>query len=209
MAIRSGSLYRWQIDPDLPVSESPFVIDEYVRFELNGNTQEVLLEAWGQNANYIPGPGEGNSVSLLTCDLDIETWDDPKPYVIYGTLLIDSCTVVWPAGTRVYVHGGIADNPLGIYNDGLIYTLPRGRIRATGTIDEPVIVADDRLEEEYTGVWSGLRFGPGSGPHVLDYTHVSNATTGIGVDSASSLSMEGSRGVRKFGKWFVRTTCNC
>ena len=179
------------VDPDDPVSVSPFVIEDFLVFELNGNRQDVLLEAWGQNANYIPGPGRNNTISLLSCDLGEETWDDPRPYVIYGTLLIDSCTVIWPEGARVYVHGGIANNQLGIYNDGVIFTLPKGRIRSLGTRDNPVIVQDDRLEQDYTGLWGGIRLGPASGPHTFDYTIVRNATTGIGIDSASRIFMEG------------------
>ena len=178
------------IDPDADVSASPFVIEDYVVFELNGNTQRVLLEAFGQNANYIPGRDQGNGIALLTCDLDEVVWDDPKPYVIYGTLVIDSCTLIWPAGTQVYVHGGIADNQLGVFNDGILFTLPDGRIVSRGTIEDPVIVRDDRLEEEYTGIWGGIRFGPLSGPHFLKNTQVSNAVTAIGVDSAARLNLE-------------------
>ena len=180
-----------RVDPDQPPSASPFVIEDYVVFELNGNQQQVLLEAWGQNANYIPGPGQGNTISILTCDMGVETWDDPRPYVIYGTLLIDSCTVVWPAGARIYIHGGVANNPLGIYNDGLIYTLPRGRIRSEGEVNNRVLVSDDRIEPDYTGVWSGISLGPASGPHKLNYTTVRYAVTGVVADSASRLDMEG------------------
>jgi hypothetical protein len=123
------------VDPDAPLSESPFVITESLQFQLNGNDQQVVLEAWGQNANYVPSRFNAGGLALLSCDFGEVTWDDPKPYVIYGILLIDSCTLNLPPGTRLYVHGGVAQtvdqegNP-SVYNDGLIYVLPDGRLRS-------------------------------------------------------------------------------
>src|SRR5688572_5068900 len=157
------------IDPDQPLSISPFIIESDIVFTTNGNQQEVLLLAWGQNANYIPGPDSPNRISLLSCDLGEVIWDDPKPYVLYGTLLIDSCTLVLPPGTRLYVHGGIANNELGIYNEGLIYTLQDGKIRVDGTVTNPVIIRDDRIEPDHLGEWAGIRLGPGSGPHSFSH----------------------------------------
>jgi len=178
------------IDPDLPVSLSPFIIESDVSFTTNEQEQKVKLVAWGQNANYIPGPDVNNKVLILSCDLGNETWDDPKPYVLYGTLLIDSCTLILPAGTRLYVHGGIANNELGIYNQGLIYTLPHGHIMVEGTADRPVIIRDDRLEPDYGGAWAGIRLGPESGPHSFSHLQLKNALIGIVADSASTVSID-------------------
>ena len=178
------------IDPDQPESISPFVLETDISFTTNGNAQEVLLVAWGQNANYIPGPHTPNRVSLLTCDLGNVTWDDPKPYVLYGTLLIDSCTLILPPGTRIYVHGGIANNQLGIYNEGLIYTFPSGRIEANGTYEQPVIFRDDRIEPDHEGEWAGIRLGPESGPHLFTHCFLSSGIVGIVADSASELNID-------------------
>lgn len=178
------------IDPDQPVSVSPFIIEADISFTVNQQDQKVKLVAWGQNANYIPGPDVNNKVLILSCDLGQETWDDPKPYVLYGTLLIDSCTLVLPPGTRLYVHGGIANNELGIYNQGLIYTLPDGRIMAEGTVDQPVIIRDDRIEPDYGGAWAGIRLGPESGPHSFHYVQMQNALVGIAADSACSVNID-------------------
>jgi len=178
------------VDPDADISVSPFVIEDYIVVEVNGNTQKVLLEAWGQNANYLPSKEFGNQVALLSCDMGEIEWSDPKPYVIYGTILIDSCTLIWPEGTEIYVHGGFADNELGSYNDGIIYTLPKGRIVTRGTVENPVSIQDDRIEEEYTSVWGGIRLGPGSGPHFFKNTSIGNAVTGLVVDSAAAANLE-------------------
>ncbi len=202
------------IDPDLPVSESPFIIESDISFTTNGQEQNVRLVAWGQNANYIPGPDVNNKVLILSCDLGTETWDDPKPYVLYGTLLIDSCTLVLPPGTRLYVHGGIANNELGIYNEGLIYTLPRGRMMIEGTADKPVIIRDDRIEPDYGGAWAGIRLGPESGPHSFSHLQLKNALIGVVADSASSVSIDHSviaftDGAGFFGRHATAQITNC
>ena len=143
---------------------SPFVIDENVVFETNGNEQKVVLEAFGQNANYLPSRfGAGGAVGF-NCNGGEWVWDDPKPYVIYGVLIIDSCTVRIPKGTRVYVHGGLGKfiDTSGItqrYNDGFIAFVNQGKLIVEGTQEEPVIFEGDRLESEFDkapGQWTGL-----------------------------------------------------
>lgn len=178
------------IDPDQPESASPFVIESKISFTTNGTLQEVLLIAWGQNANYIPGPDSPNRISLLTCQMGEVVWDDPKPYVLYGTLLIDSCTLVLPPGTRLYVHGGIANNEIGIYNEGLIYTFPLGKINVIGNVTDPVIIRDDRIEPDHEGEWAGIRLGPESGPHSFSHCILTNGLVGISADSASSVNID-------------------
>jgi hypothetical protein len=178
------------IDPDQPASVSPFVIEADVRFTVNTQEPQVKLIAWGQNANYIPGPDNPNRILILTCDLGTVTWDDPRPYVIYGTLLIDSCKLILPPGARLYIHGGIANNELGIYNEGLIYALPNGQLEVSGTVENPVIIRDDRIEPDHDGEWAGIRLGPSSGPHTFSHMRMSSALVGIYADSASTVSVD-------------------
>ena len=97
----NDSLYVFSevtVDPDQPLSVSPFVIEEEVLIEINGNTQRIVLEAWGQNANYFPSRLNKGVPVVLTCGNNELVWDDLKPYVIYGAIFIDSCTLVLPAG---------------------------------------------------------------------------------------------------------------
>ena len=185
-----------RINPDDPLSESPFVIEDKILFEVNGNMQEVILEAWGQNANYIPNQFAKGQVARLSCNLSTITWDDPKPYVIYGLLVIDSCTLEIPSGTQIYMHGGIADNDLGVYSDGVIYTAPRGKLSVQGTEDDPVLFASDRLEEEFVGVtgqWNGIILGPQSRGHEINHAIIQDAITAVVVDSSASLDISNTR----------------
>ena len=185
------------VDPDNPLSVSPFVIEEFLEVELNGVSRQVVLEAWGQNANYIPDRFSQGAGAFISCDLGDITFDDPKPYVIYGVLLVDSCTLNIPAGTSMYVHGGIVRT--GIlgenYNDGFIYVLPNGKLNIEGTLENPVVIQGDRLEEEFqevAGQWGGIYLSRTSKGNIIRNTIIKNARFGVVVDSLASLVIRNS-----------------
>jgi hypothetical protein len=180
------------IDPDAPLSVSPFFIRDKIRFTTNGNEQIVHLEAWGQNANYFPERANAGRIVQLTCNNGELLWNDTKPYVIYGAILIDSCLLRISEGTQIYVHGGIVDNSFGIYNDGLIFTLPNGKIIIEGSQENPVIIQGDRLEPAFefvAGQWAGLRIGPLSRGNLIQHTTIKNSIVGIQVDSLAQLEL--------------------
>ncbi len=181
------------VDPDQDVSVSPFVIDENLVINYKNENYNVVLEAWGQNAIYFPGrDAQGALPRVFTCDLGQYPFDDPKPYVIHGVLVIDSCEIIIPAGTDIYVHGGIAINDLGVYPDGRIIIGPDANIKAQGTAEEPVTFQGDRLEMEFdniSGQWVGIIILPGSKGNSFSHTVIKNPVVGIVADSASSLSL--------------------
>ncbi|GJM34009.1 MAG: hypothetical protein DHS20C18_30100 [Saprospiraceae bacterium] len=185
------------INPDQPESISPFVIEDKVIFETNGNTQEVRLEAWGQNANYLPGRFNKGVPVVYTCNDEEWVWDDAKPYVIYGEVLIDSCLLRITEGTHVYVHGGVAQNDLfGIFNDGILYFLQNGRLKVEGTLENPVIFEGDRLEEPFqdvAGQWYGIILNKGSKGNDIEHAIIKNAAFGIYVDSTAELNIRNSQ----------------
>jgi hypothetical protein len=194
------------IDPDQDISSSPFVITERMLFEVNGNTQHVTLEAFGQNANYIPARDATGGIVQLICGGGTVVWDDPRPYVIFGVLVIDDCTLVWPAGARIHIHGGIATDGQIIYNDGLIFTGQKGRILSEGTAGNPVVVEGDRLEPGFAdiaGQWSGIRLGATSGPHKFTHTTIKNSIIGIRSDSATSVELNNVRILNTTGPGLV------
>ena len=185
-----------RINPDDPLSISPFIIEDNLVFEANGNTQKVLLEAWGQNANYITGKGKGKHF-LTTCDMGEIVWDDPKPYVLYGSLHIDSCTLTLPSNTKLYIHGGIAKSSNGnFYYDGNLYFHKYGKLKTLGTTEEPVIIQTDRLEQKYQDInalWSGIYFLPESRGSKLNNTIIQNATVGLYLDSLASITLNNTK----------------
>jgi len=193
---RNDSIYVFvdvRVDPDQPVSISPFIFEEMLSISTNGSVKDIVLEAWGQNANYVPGTKRKGILSLLSCDLQTETWDDPKPYVIYGVLFIDSCELILPSGTDIYVHGGLVRQDSLIYNDGFLVVLENGKITANGTAIDPVTFQGDRLEQSFddvAGQWVGIRFTGGSIGNRLEHVNIKNSVVGIRADSASQLTLE-------------------
>ncbi|MBK9735613.1 MAG: hypothetical protein IPO92_11850 [Saprospiraceae bacterium] len=67
------------IDPNLPLNVSPFIIEDQIEVSVNGNIAIAYLEAWGQNANYIPSNRSGGTSSILKANFAEVIWDDPKP----------------------------------------------------------------------------------------------------------------------------------
>lgn len=182
------------INPDLPLNISPFIIEDQIEVSVNGNTSIAHLEAWGQNANYIPSSASAGTASLLSCNFGEEVWDDPKPYVIYGILYVDDCTLVLPPGTKVYVHGGVIRNENSIYNDGLLVFQKNGSLKSQGTILEPVIIQGDRLEEEFANTksqWVGVLFWQESKKNTLSNTIIRNSIIGLRADSLADVSLYG------------------
>ncbi|CAH1002290.1 hypothetical protein LEM8419_03210 [Neolewinella maritima] len=186
-----------EVDPSVPEEVSPFIAEDLLVFE-TGNVQEsVVLQAYGQNANYLNGFGRGQSF-LLSCSGGTVALPADLPTVIYGSLFIDSCTVQVLAGSRVYFYGGIQrNNPIiaggGAYIDGFIYTLPGGSLQLLGTADEPVILATDRLEEGFEksrGAYQGLIFGPLSTNNRIEYAEINNAAAGVIADSLAEVTID-------------------
>lgn len=186
----SDSIYIFvEVTVDPNNANNPYVITDQVSFETNGNMQQVTLEAWGQNANYIGAKGQGR---LLSCGLGQSIWDDPKPYVIYGVLVVDSCELVIKAGTKIYVHGALV-NPTDPFNDGILFVNNLGKLTIEGTQENPVTIQGDRLEEEYAenpGQWAAIVLGENTSGHSMKHTIIKGSIVGIFVDSAADLTLQ-------------------
>ncbi len=182
------------IDPDNPLSVSPFIIEDDLIINREGDNQLVHLEAFGQNANYIPDRFSAGSISFDLCQSGNILWNDPKPYVVYGILVIEGCTLELAPGTRVYVHGGIVNDPdSGPYSDGNITIGPNGSIKSMGTLQDTVVFQGDRLEAPFadiSGQWSGLRLFNESKNNTFSYTTIKNSILGLRVDSLAEVSID-------------------
>ncbi len=146
------------IDPQN--QSNPFLVNDSIIFETNGKKQDVKLIAWGQDANYI-----GNEI--LLCNT---TWTNEKPYVIYGSILIDTlCQLTIEKGTRIFAS-----------KDANIFA--KGNIIAQGTADERIVFRNERLEPAYEnlhGQWGGIWLIPGSNGNLMDFCIIRNAEYGI------------------------------
>jgi Right handed beta helix region len=195
-----------QVNIDPNNQNAPFIVTDSVVTLVNGVEQRVVLEAFGQNANYIGSRAGGAKIS---CALGNTIFDSPRPYVIYGWLIIDSCDLIVKPGNRIYVHGGIVTKN-GIFDkkeeypyfDGLIYVTGKGSIRAEGTLAQPILFAGDRLEHsgdsqfdrlnysERPSQWTGIYFAPNSKNNKFSYCNIRNAGFGINADSATTLTLK-------------------
>lgn len=146
----------------------PYVIQDSIQINYNGTDKWVQLEAWGQNARFFRS-------RLIDAN---ETWDNQKPYVILGGLLIDeNVTLTIQKGTKVYLH---ADAPF-IVDGTLIITGEKydsTRVRFQG----------DRLDDpyrDYPAGWPGIYFRETSKDNQLTYAIIKNAYQGIVSDRPS------------------------
>lgn len=146
----------------------PFVIQDSIQIKYNGTNKWVQLEAWGQNARFFRS-------RFIATD---ETWDNQKPYVILGGLLIDNnVTLTIQKGTRVYLH---ADAPFIV--DGTL------KINGEKYDSTRVSFRGDRLDDPYRDFpagWPGIYFRETSKNNQLTYAIIQNAYQGVVVDKPS------------------------
>ncbi|MBK9290833.1 MAG: hypothetical protein IPM52_04305 [Bacteroidetes bacterium] len=159
----------------------PFVEEDDLIFNLNGNEQSVKLVAWGQDAHYILAdrivPGFPKFKVVADSNQTV-TWTAGKPYVVYGYALIDSYgTLVIEEGTRVHFHN---KSGLWAYVDGVL--------KVRGTRENPVIFQGDRLDPDYRnipGQWDRIWLMEGrlGYNHEIDYAIIRNGFIGLQVES--------------------------
>ena len=180
-----------EVTVDPTSDDTPFVVEDGIRFVTNGNEQRVQLAAWGTNA-FFHGSAAGG-FETLACE---EIWTPELPHVIYGIVNVDvGCTLTILPGTDVYVHDG----------SGLL--VQQGTLNALGNLNNPITFQGDRLEDEYAdlpGSW-GIEFEVDFGPETelftvarggiwllgsidskMNHVRLRNGTIGLQVDSLGS-----------------------
>ena len=138
---------------------TPFLVEDSVVFVTNNNIQSVKLVAWGQDAYFF------RQDSIIPCNT---SWPADKPYVLYGSVLVDSlCQLTVDPGVEIYINKG-ATMFIG------------GTLQVNGTVDEPVIFRNVRTDiENAPGQWVGLVFLEGSKDNMIDHAIIRNAEFGV------------------------------
>ena len=114
-------------------SNTPVLMEDRLHFQLANNaTQEVLIEAYAQDVRRIGHVGCGRT-EFMQCTFTAE-----KPYLIFDTLIVGGLLTIEP-GATLYMHNGAC-----------IFAL--GDVQAKGTIDAPVILRGDRLDNLFDSV---------------------------------------------------------
>lgn len=150
-----------------PNTESlPFLVQDSIILNTNGNRQVVKLLAYGQNAVFI----NGQTIATNT------TWTKSLPYIINGVLTVKSgSSLIIQPGTKVYFH---KDASLNV----------EGNLLVNGTVTDLVLFCSDRLEKLYNeepGQWKGI-FLKRTGNGMVKNAIIKNASVGITSDSLSS-----------------------
>ena len=142
----------------------PFIVEDSIVFNTNGNQQAIKLIAYGQNARFI------NSGTITSNTI----WDARLPYIINRSVTVAAgVSLDISAGTKVYFHGSSVMNI-------------RGTLNVNGAINSAVIFSSDRLENFYeneAGQWLGIRLFASSVNNKLNYAIIKNAVVGITADS--------------------------
>ncbi|MBL7723193.1 MAG: hypothetical protein JNK27_03545 [Chitinophagaceae bacterium] len=165
----NDSLYVFvQVNINPTAANLPFVIRDSIEVSYNGNDKLVQLEAWGQNAHFFRD-------RVINTN---ETWNNDLPYVILGSLLVNTNqTLTINKGCRIYIH---ADAPIVV--DG---TLQVNGLKDTA---DRVYFQGDRLDEPYKDFpasWPGIFFLDNAKDNILNYTVIKNAYQAIGITAPS------------------------
>lgn len=166
------SLYLFvEITAGLQGLATPVLIEDAIYFVTNGHHQEIVLQAYAQDALIWRGKRIVQD-TLLQAQL---------PYLIYDSLVIDPGVVLSiDPGVRLHFHDQAA-------------LVAYGSIKARGDADNPVIFRGDRLDklfvdfpyEYYPGQWYGIYLDKESYGNEFDWVEIRGAYYGIIADSSS------------------------
>ncbi len=145
------------IDPT--EEDNPFIISDEILIQLNDQSFQIPVLAFGQNANYI-----------VDSVLSTQTWTADRPYIILQNALIaPGETLTINPGTRVYVH-----------QDSRLFV--QGTLKINGTKEDSVIFQGDRIDRkiyvgdysDIPGEWGGLYFFKESQANEINYAIFKN-----------------------------------
>ena len=162
----------------IPESEGnePHLVADDLEFITNGVTQDVRVEAYGQNVTRLRNVQMTRDMTL-TAD---------RPYVVFDTLRVEQgATLRIDPGARVLMHDGAA-------------IVVEGRILALGTPDRKIDLRGDRLDnvlpdvgyDILAGQWRGIRIAAGSFDNRLECVDMRSTQRGLEVDSCGDLSRQ-------------------
>jgi hypothetical protein len=145
----------------------PFIVEDSLLFNTNGNAQSVALIAYGQNAVFV-------NAETITSNT---TWAAGVPYIVNKSVTVaEGVTLNISPGAKVYFHGSSVMNV-------------RGSLRVNGSAANAVVFSSDRtggFYENEAGQWLGIRLFASSSNNKIAYATIKNAVIGVTADSATS-----------------------
>lgn len=159
--------------PEASPTSEPALIEDQLQFVTNGNTQEVTVEAWGQNVTRLHGV-------VMESDM---TLDATQPYVVFDSLVVSEGTTLHVTpGTRLLFHD---DAKLRV----------EGTLDARGEAGRLIDMRGDRLDnvlpdvgyDILAGQWEGIRIDAASFGNRMEYVDMRSTKSGLTADSCGNL----------------------
>ena len=153
----------------------PLLIEDKIKFLYNGNSKDIVLSAYGQDAYHI-------RKSLHICH--DTTWTSEKPFLIYDSIVVDSAvTLTIKEGTILYMK-----------KKGTIQV--DGSLIIDGSADKEVVFRTDRkdyykkniLYDQENNQWGGIYISPSSANNRINHALIKGGAFGVEVDSAMANS---------------------
>ncbi len=174
--IRGGDSIFIFVECKLPENSgsAPLRVNDAIVFVTNGVTQEVTLEAWGQNVTRLKN---------LRITADTRFTAD-QPYVVFDSLIVEKgATLTIDPGTQLLFH------------DKASLTV-RGRLEAVGAPGKMIAMRGDRLDDVLpdvgydimAGQWHGISIAPESFGNRMEYVDMRSTVQGLVIDSCANLS---------------------
>lgn len=150
-------------------NNKPLLIKDSIFFDINNNTQNVKLEAFGQDVHL-----------LKEQTIQSQEWIADKPYLIYGNITVEALsTLTIDKGAKLYFH-----------RDANIRI--KGSLIAKGDKQNPILFRGDRLEkylQHSPAQWGGIALLPGSNNNVMDWVVIKNGISGIQIGGYNENSL--------------------
>lgn len=155
-------------------ADQPFAITDDLLFQLNGNEQRVVVEAYGWNVTRLRN---------LTVERDMTLTAD-RPYVIFDSLTVkQGATLKIEPGAMVLFHDKAS-------------LVVEGKIHAVGAPGKMIQMRGDRLDnvlpdvgyDILAGQWKGVRIAPESFGNRMEYVDMRSTKEGLRIDSTADVS---------------------
>jgi Flp pilus assembly protein TadG len=150
--------------------DAPLFIEDHLFFNTNGTIQQIVLETYGQDVEFLRGLVIQNDTTLTA----------NKPYVIFNHLaIIAEKTLTLEPGTRLFFHNNA---------DLVVF----GNLIAEGTFENPIILRGNRFDNIPSGVISshpvpynfvagqwGRLYLLGNGTHRMAHVNINSGEVGV------------------------------
>lgn len=154
-----------EVSLDPKNEDAPRLLKDQLKFELNGQLQEVVLETFAQD------------VYVVDADVSVNTvWTGDRPYLLTKSVWIDEgIDLLVGEGTKVYCKKNAALHV-------------KGNLEVRGSFQRPVYFGSSRLEGLYDNVpgqWDGIYFYDESTTKFLSHFTVENGINGLNFTKTS------------------------